>query len=64
MFEVPDVDFVRSCGVVFCLVYCLFNLCRGECYYSYVDCVFPSQVECTSHFDIMLLMGISGAGAS
>ena len=35
MFEVPDVDFIRSCGViVFALFYSLFNLCCSECYFS------------------------------
>ena len=30
--EVPDVDFIRPCGVVFLnLFYCRLDLCCGEC---------------------------------
>ena len=30
---VPDVDFIRPCGVVCsCFVYCRLELCSGECY--------------------------------
>ena len=33
MLEVPDVDFIRPCGVVvFALFYCHLDLCCGECY--------------------------------
>ena len=33
VFEVPDVDFIRPCGVVvFALFYCHLDLCCGECY--------------------------------
>ena len=33
--EVPDVDFIRPCGVVvFALFYCRMDLCCGECYFS------------------------------
>ena len=38
--EVPDIDFIRPCGVVFALFYCRLNLCCGECY---VGCL---QFEC------------------
>ena len=38
--EVPDVDFIRPCGVVFALFYCHLDLCCGECY---VGCL---QFEC------------------
>ena len=39
--EVPDVDFIRLCGVVvFALFYCHLDLCCGECY---VGCL---QFEC------------------
>ena len=41
MLEVPDVDFIRLCGVfVFALFYCHLDLCCGECY---VRCL---QIEC------------------
>ena len=31
--EVPDVVFIRSCGVVvFAMFYCRLDLCCGECY--------------------------------
>ena len=30
--EVPDVDFIRSCGAVFALFYCRLHLSCGECY--------------------------------
>ena len=40
MLEVPDVDFIRPCGVVFALFYCHLDLCCGECY---VGCL---QFEC------------------
>ena len=33
MFDVPDVDFIRPCGVVvFALFYCRLDLYCGECY--------------------------------
>ena len=33
MLEVPDVNFIRPCGVVvFALFYCHMDLCCGECY--------------------------------
>ena len=33
MIEVPEVYFIRPCGVVvFALFYCRFDLCCGECY--------------------------------
>ena len=39
--KVPDVDFIRPCGVVvFALFYCHMDLCCGECY---VGCL---QLEC------------------
>ena len=39
--EVPDVDFIRPCGVVvFALSYCHLDLCCDECY---VGCL---QFEC------------------
>ena len=39
--EVPDVNFIRPCGVVvFALFYCHLDLCCGECY---VGCL---QFEC------------------
>ena len=41
MLEVPDVDFIRPCGVVvLALFYCHLDLCCGECY---VGCL---QFEC------------------
>ena len=41
MLEVPDVDFIRPCGiVVFALFYCRLDLCCGE---RYVGCL---QFEC------------------
>ena len=43
MLEVPDVDFIKSCGaVVFALFSCHLDLCCGECY---VGCL---QFECVS----------------
>ena len=47
MLEVPDVDFIRPCGVVvFALFYCRLDLCCGECY---VGCLkfecFPIHVS-------------------
>ena len=32
VFEVPDVDFIRPCGIVCALFYCLLDVCCGECY--------------------------------
>ena len=41
MLEVPDVDFIRACGVVvFALFYCHLDLCCGECYVGFL------QFEC------------------
>ena len=41
MLEVPDVDFIRPCGVVvFAMFYCRLDLCCGECH---VGC---PQLEC------------------
>ena len=38
MFDVPDVEFIRSCGaVIYALVYCLLDLFCGECH---CDCLF------------------------
>ena len=35
MLEVPDVDFIRQCGVVvLVLFYCRLDLCCGECYFG------------------------------
>ena len=35
MLEVPDVDFIRPCGVVvFVVFYCRLDLCCGECYFG------------------------------
>ena len=37
--EVPDVDFIRPCGVVdFALLYCRLDLCCCECYVTLVVC--------------------------
>ena len=38
MLEVPDVDFIRHCGVVvFALFYCRLDLCCGEYYFGYLQ---------------------------
>ena len=43
MLEVPDVDFIRPCGVVFALFYFRLDLCCGECYFGCLqfECFLP-----------------------
>ena len=53
MLEVPDVDFIRTCGVViFALFYCRLDLCCGECY---VGCL---QFECFPIYLCVVLCGL------
>ena len=55
MLGVPDVDFIRSCGVVvFALFYCCLDLSCGECYFGCLQFVcFPIYVSvCVVYFMI------------
>ena len=46
MLEVPDVDFMRPCGVVvFALFYCHLDLYCGECYVGYLQLCVPIDVS-------------------
>ena len=58
MLEVPDVDFIRPCGVVvFALFYCHLDLCCGECY---VGCICVGEVSVFSLKVMVLFLSCVG----